>query len=299
MDRLKVMETFVEIAEAGSFAKAARKLSISRAVASNHIQQLETTLRAQLFHRTTRNIALTEAGERHLAFARRMLADFRSEYQTISQLQAYPSGTLRLTAPMGFGNARIAPIIMEFLSAHPGIRVSLDVHGRSQSPLDLKDAQFDLAICLIKRFDDSSYVGRRIGEERWVACASPDYLKRHPPVTVPSHLLQHNCMLILNDIHKPWTFESGKSRTAVNVTGSLAGSLTVCREGALAGLGIALLPTYTIEGDVAAGTLKTILPGHIAERRTVLALYNRDKYLPSKVRVFLDFLTKRLKKADR
>lgn len=294
MDRLKAIETFVEIVHAGSFSAAARKLHTSRAMASRHVQQLEEHLGAQLFNRTTRQLSLTEIGEEYFASCRKILAELADADLTASQLQAEPRGTLKITAPNSFGNLCLSPIIAEFLLTYPDITVSLALRSATFNAIDVADAGFDIVILLATKLEDTSLIARKLGEDHWIPCASPAYLKRHGVPQKPEDLAQHNCLLTREQSVDRWNFHSASGSQAVRVSGSLTGNVIAARAAAVAGAGIALLPTYCVGPDLAEGRLIRVCPGYGTDGRTLYALYPPGRYTPRKVRSFLDLMTRRL-----
>lgn len=298
MDRLKAIEVFVETVACGSFAGAARKMRTSRAMVSRYIQQLEEHLSAQLFNRTTRRLSLTEVGDEYFAACRRILSEIADADTAASQLQAEPRGTLKVTAPTSFGNLCLAPIVAEFIMSYPDITVSLALRRSSFSAIDLADSGADLAICFANHLTDTSFICRKIGEDQWVVCASPTYLERRGSPETPSDLADHNCLLTRGaQSGDVWRFMTATGRMPVKVHGSLISNIIAARAAALAGAGIALLPTYCVYNDLARGDLLQVCSRFGSEKRSIYALYPASRHTPRKVRVFIDFLATRLRTA--
>jgi DNA-binding transcriptional LysR family regulator len=296
VDRLKAIETFVEIVGSGSFSAAARKLRTSRAMVSRHVQQLEEYLGAQLFNRTTRQLSLTEIGEEYFNACKKILGELTEADTAASQLQAEPRGTLKITAPTSFGNLCLAPILAEFLVSYPDISASLVLRSTSLSDIEIADAGVDVAIVLTARLADSSFIARKIGDDRWIACASPAYLARNGAPQDPTDLAAHNCLLTWGEQNDDvWRFTRGGEGYSVRVSGSLTSNIIAARAAALAGVGIALLPTYCIGQDLAEGRLVQVCPSYDTDRRSIYALYSPSRYTPRKVRIFVDFLAERLR----
>ena len=193
MDRLKAIETFVRIAQTGSLSKAAQELGMSRALASTHLRQLEDHLGARLLNRTTRQLSLTEAGQEYLTFSQAALASFEEAEQSITRSRDEPRGTLKILASMAFGNLHLAPTAAEFSLQHPDIKISLILTDTSFSPFDLIDQGYDLAVWM-HAIEDMSIISAKLGDVRWPALASPDYLAKHPKPRHPSDLAQHPCL---------------------------------------------------------------------------------------------------------
>jgi DNA-binding transcriptional LysR family regulator len=296
MDRLRAIEVFVETVTCGSFAGAARKLHTSRAMVSRYIQQLEEHLSAQLFNRTTRRLMLTEVGEDYLTTCRRILAELADADAAASQLQAEPRGTLKISAPTSFGNLCLAPIVAEFILSYPDITVSLVLRRSSFSMIELADSGADIAVCFASHLTDTNFICRKIGEDQWVVCASPSYLERRGVPETPSDLANHNCLLTRGaQSGDVWRFMTATGRVPVKVGGSLISNIIAARAAAVAGAGIALLPTYCVHDDLARGNLVQICSNFGLEKRSIYALYPASRHTPRKVRVFLDFLAARLK----
>lgn len=296
MDRLKAIETFVEIVGSGSFSAAARKQRTSRAMVSRYVQQLEEYLGAQLFNRTTRQLSLTEIGEEYFSACKKILVELAEADAVASQLQAEPRGTLKVTAPTSFGNLCLAPILAEFLLTYPDITVSLVLRRTSFSDIEIADSGVDVAILLTAHLTDSSFIARKIGDDQWIACASPAYLARHGAPQSPADLKSHNCLLTRGEqTTDVWNFSRSGESHAIKVAGSLISNIIAARAAALAGVGIALLPTYCIGQDLAAGQLQQVCPTYDTDRRSIYALYSPSRYTPRKIRIFIDFVVERLR----
>ena len=177
-----------------SLAKAAGLLGLSRGVVSKHLQQLEEHLGVRLLKRTTRQTALTEIGSEYYATCTRILAEIEEEERAVSQFQVSPTGTLKLIAPMSFGNLYLGPIVAEFITMFPEIKVTLVLSDVSFTPVDLIDNGFDLAVRLAE-VQDTSIIARKVGHVRSVVCASAAYLERHGRPRIPADLTRHNCLV--------------------------------------------------------------------------------------------------------
>ncbi len=299
MDRLKTMETFVNVVKAGSLSRAARRLSLSRAIVTRHVQLLEDHLGARLLNRTTRKLALTDIGERYYAFCTKFLAELAEEDSAVSRQQNLPRGMLRLIAPPSFGNMRLAPIVADFMVAYPSIHILLTLTSFSIGELD--DRNFDLAVYPSSQPPDTGMTGRKVAEARWLICGAPKYLARHGAPLTPDDLAQHNCLAIrVADPSRHWTFFKDGEKISVRIAGSLiTNSVASAKSAVMAGVGISLLPLYCIGDDIANGRIQEILPGYSVASRPIYILYRYNRYLPSKIRVFVDFLTKSLSREDR
>ncbi len=291
MDRLKAIETFVRIAQTGSLSKAAQELGMSRALASAHLKQLEDHLGVRLMNRTTRQLSLTEAGQEYLAFSQTTLAAFEDAEQAVSRARDEPRGTLKILASMAFANIHLAPVAADFSLTYPEIKISLILTDTTFSPFDLIDQGYDLAVWM-HAIEDMSIISTKLGDVRWPALASPQYLRETKRPEHPSDLVSYSCLLhrsIAPDA--TWRFDGPDGQVAVKVAGPLlTNSVFALRAGALAGLGVTLLPTYFIEDDIRSGQLVEVFKDYDPPRRPIYVLYPHARYLPLKTRLFIDFL---------
>jgi DNA-binding transcriptional LysR family regulator len=298
MDVLKTMDSFVRVVGAGSFAAAAKQLGVSRAIVSKHIQSLEVHLGARLLNRSTRRLSLTEIGRSHHAFCVRILGQIEEQKAAVASLQNEPRGTLRVMAPKSFGNLYVGSAISDFVARYPQIKVSLLLQDATPNNCDLIDSGVDLAIRL-SPVADSSSIARQIGSSRWLLCATPGYLAAHGEPRTPNDLLQHNCLVHTKSApDNVWSLEGPHGIAQVTVEGSFAAnSALALRAAALKGLGIAMLPLYSISADLAARHLVQVLPEFLGPERPIIALYPHRPLLLAKVRLLVDFLSERFNQA--
>lgn len=294
MDLLRSMQTFVRVANAGSFAAASEQLGVSRANVSKQLQDLEGHLGARLFNRTTRRLGFTPIGIEYHAFCTRILSEISEEKEIIAQLQQEPRGMLKVMAPKSFGNLGLAPAIVDFMVRFPDISISMHLSDDSLNSRDLIDNGFDLAVRLAQ-VKESGVVARRIGALQWVICASPSYLARRGTPRTPEELSAHNCLVHLKSAPDgTWRFISPRKEKRIKVSGSLSiNSAPGLRTAVLRGLGIALLPAYCIIDDLRRGRLVEVLPGYQVPERPMFIVYPHRRQLPTKVRVFIDFMVER------
>ena len=264
---------------------------MSRALASAHLKQLEDHLGVRLMNRTTRQLSLTEAGQEYLAFSQTTLAAFEEAEQAVSRARDEPRGTLKILASMAFANIHLAPVAADFSLTYPEIKISLILTDTTFSPFDLIDQGYDLAIWM-HAIEDMSIISTKLGDVRWPALASPQYLRENKRPEHPSDLASHSCLLhrsIAPDA--TWRFDGPDGQVAVKVAGPLlTNSVFALRAGALAGLGVTLLPTYFIEDDIRSGQLVEVFKDYDPPRRPIYVLYPHARYLPLKTRLFIDFL---------
>lgn len=310
MSYISNLQLFVRVVEEGSFSAAARFLGQTPSSVSRQISQLESELKARVFHRTTRKQSLTEAGEIYYRHARRIVSDLAEARLAVNRLTDAPSGRLHITAEADFAVSFIAPIVPEFLEAYPDVQLRLSM---SANLVDIHEKGIDIAI-RFGHLDDSSLIARKIAISRSVICASPAYLAAHGTPLHPSDLVDHNCLSFRTQPGKKiWNFDakdaSGNSVKDkhgkvgsdgyfnVTVSGSVhADSLFFLRSVTMAGVGISMIPTWMIKDCLTEGTLVPLLPEYpLAPENTPFhAVFANNKHLAPKVRAFVDFLSQRL-----
>ena len=294
MDRIDAMKVFVVALDEGSLAGAGRKLGRSPAAVSRAIAFLEAHVGAELLHRTTRSIRLSEAGERYAAACRRVLAELDEADNVAGGERAAPRGTLTLSAPVISGEMVLRPILDAFLDAYPTVSARLMLVDRA---VNLIDEGVDAAL-RIGELADSSMVATRIGEVRRVVVAAPRYLKQNPRIEEPGDLAKHQ---IITMAHLPnsWTFPplAGSSAprsvqlTPRLVTNSIRGAVA----SAAGGRGVALFFSYQVSEQVQNGELEIVLAGHEPAALPVHVITPQGRLSVPKVRAFLDFAVPRLR----
>lgn len=293
MDSLQLMNVFVAVGEAESFAGGARKLRMSPPAVTRAIATLEAQLRVKLLTRTTRFVRVTEAGQRYLDDARRIIAEVREANEAAAGINAQPRGLLAVTAPVLFGRLFVTPGIVEYLQRYPGTEVSALFLDRV---VNLLEEGLDVGV-RIGELPDSSMKAIGVGHVRRVVCASPAYLKKHGTPRAPSELTRH--VVVLSSTVTPvaqWRF-AGDTKPAVV---SLRPRLTVTSneaaiEAACLGFGITRLLSYQVAPYLASGQLKTILEDFEPERSPVHVLHREGPYASAKIRAFVDLLAGRLR----
>ena len=288
MDRFLEMRTFATVVEAGSFVAAAEALGLSKPAVSRHVNELETRLGTRLLHRTTRRLSLTPEGELFLARCQSLLADLAEAEAEVSARSAQAVGTVRVSAPLTFGNLHLAPRWAAFEARHPQVQLEVTLSDRV---VDLVDEGYDLAI-RIARLDASSLVSRPLSSTRMVLCAAPAYLKRHGTPAHPSELSQHTVWAYSGfSMGDAWPFEGPQGKVTAQVRPTLrSNSGDTCRIGALLGHAIVLQPSFLVGPDIADGTLVELMPEYRSLRLGIHAVYPSRKHLPSKVRLLVDHL---------
>lgn len=293
MDSFRAIQVFVRVVQHGSLSSAARQLGSSPASVSRQIRALEDTLGARLLNRTSRKLTLTEAGETYFQHAEQILHHFDEAQHSISQLQRSPRGTLRVHSRILVGQLYIIPALTDFLLRHSEIKVDLMLSNR---PIDLVEQNIDIDI-RIGKLSDSSLIAKRLAVSQRVVCAAPSYLARHPPITCPQDLVQHNCLTYrLNMGSVQWRFLGADGATTdVAVSGSLQTDYgPALRSAALGGLGLALMPDWSVRDDIQRGLLVRLFPEHQVSfmefDNGVYAVYQRSRHMSTKVRLFVNHL---------
>lgn len=288
MDRLLAMEAFVRVVDAGSFSTAARQWGRSKAVVSKYIAALEEHLGVELLRRTTRSLSLTEAGRAYRERCTDVLGEIQSLEASLRESIAAPRGPLRVTAPPGLASHYLEVLTTRFLERFPEVTIDLDLTHRM---VDLVEENIDVAIRVTEP-RDSSLVARRIAPVRIVAVAAPSYLRRRGTPKKPADLRDHDCLVDTNFLDQQrWRFQTRTKAETITVDGPLrVNSPDAVRELAEAGLGIALVPDFVAKDALRAGTLREVLKGTVALRWSLLAVYPRRRYLPLRVRAYVDHL---------
>ncbi len=289
MDRLHSMRAFTKVVEFGGFAAAAREMGLSRSVVNKAVIGLENELGTQLLRRSTRQVTATESG---LAFYERclgILAEFDDAISAVRELQAHPTGHLRVNAPMSFGTLHLADPVAQFMANYPDVRVEFVLNDRFIDPIE---EGFDVTIRVGEPQHSSSLIACDIAPSRRVLTASPAYLERFGEPADPAELRQHRCLHYgYLSSGSQWRLHGpqGEQTYAINcVMWSNNGELL--RHAAMRDQGIALLPTFIVGDALQNGELLSILNAFAPPDTHLLALYPRHRHLSSKVRFFVDFL---------
>ena len=284
MSDIADLEIFARVVTAGSMSAAGREMALSPAVVSKRIRRLEDRLGTRLLQRTTRQIALTEAGQGFYERVTAILASIEEAESFVSRRSALARGTV--SAPTSFGRLHIAPYLGEFLDKNPDLGINLVL---SDDFVDVVGEGFDLAI-RIAELADSSLVVRRLAPAHRVLCASPKYLDKHGMPRTVEELSKHICLAAAHQ--DPWRLEGPAGPVTVRASGPVqTNSSEVVREMTLAGVGIALRSTWDVGPDLSSGRLRIVLPEYRASRHVgVHAVYPSRRFLAAKVRVFIDYL---------
>jgi DNA-binding transcriptional LysR family regulator len=301
MDRLKLMETYTAVVKLGSYTRAAKELGVTRAMVSKRIQDLEASLAVKLLNRNTHRLSPTMTGIDYYENCVILLAEMHALEERMQAKRTVLRGEIKILSSKTFSETMLGPIIAEFCRIHPGISVHITLRDRDETPngLDLTAGGFDIAVRTLPA-RDSSVIARPIVGLPRVLVASPDYLVRAGTPRSPAELAKHSCLDPSGAAHSTWTFHGPKGRTSVRISGALhANSSLVVRHGAVSGLGVAILREYLVAENLNDGTLVRILEDHAIDERTLYVVYQRDRFQPARVRLFIDYLTNRMKELSR
>ncbi len=287
MNTLDDMRMLVEVVDRGAFTEAARRLGMSKQLVSRRIMALEDRLGVQLLTRTTRRLTPTEAGREYAERARRILADVAEADMIVGGRNPEPRGLLRVSAPLSFGISHLSPILTGFKSVHPAVEIDVDLSDR---PVDLVAEGYDVAV-RIGVLKDSSLIARKLMEVRFAVCGSPDYLRRRGVPQTLADLKDHECLAYRHSAGLAWTFGSADRIESEAVSGSFrANNGEVLRDAAIAGLGLAQLPTFIVSGPLADGSLIRVLDAAPMPTGAVYAVHPAHRQRSVTVRAFTDYL---------
>lgn len=285
---------FVLAAEKLNISAAGRDLNMAPAVASARLAKLERKLGADLLRRSTRKVALSLEGAEFLPYAREILAQEDAAHAALGRGNIVPTGTLRFTAPSTFAQLYIAPILPEFLEAHPGISLDLRL---TDMAFDLIQGSFDLAL-RNSALPDSSLKGRKLGDDRRILCASPAYLAQHGAPAHPDELASHQLIAFKEQSPLPLIAQDGATG---RFDPRLAGCKLIVDDGlsqkiaTTAGAGISMNSLWSVHRELADGSLVRVLPDYEVDDQTALwIVYPKSNVLTAKVRIFIDFLLEKI-----
>lgn len=291
--RIEDLQVYIGVVDAGSLTAAARNLQLPKSNVSRRLARLEQRLGARLLNRTTRSLQVTEAGAQFYEHCGQILERLEASLARMQVADATLSGHLSVYAPFGFFRYVVGDLLVELARRCPRLRFEL-LSGAGRPHL-LHD-NIDVMIH-IDEPHDSALVARRIAVAWASFYASPDYLARAGTPAAPPELLDHDCIVELTHerVPRPWTYREGTQAVVLPVKEHYAcDTVDVCRELTVQGLGVAMLPGFLCNDDVAAGRLVELFGARYRLRRHFYAVYASRRFVPAKVRVFVDFLAERL-----
>lgn len=295
---LEALAIVAKVAETRSFAAAAADLALSKATVSKAVSRLEVRLGTRLFNRTSRRLAITEAGRRLAERAARVLAEGEAAESEALAQSSVPRGTVRLAAPMSFGLTEIAPLLPDFMALYPQVTIDLNL---SDQVIDLIGEGFDAAL-RISVLPDSSLVARRLCDVAAHVVAAPSYWQRRGRPAHPLHLADHACLGYSYQRNPGiWSFSNAKGEQAsVRIAGPLrANSGDALMPALLAGLGVALEPDFIVREALADGRLEAVLTDWVAPAGGLHLVMPPGGPRPARIEVLIDFLADRLVRRER
>jgi DNA-binding transcriptional LysR family regulator len=297
MDRIESMRTFLRVVDSGSFTAAAGVTNASVASTSRAVSELEAHLHTRLLTRSTRRLAVTEAGTRYLARCRKILEDIDSAEAEASSAQDRPSGMLRMHSYASVGQHYVLPSISSYRKLYRDVSVELTL---LQKAPNLFDGSADVAVVTAPRLPDSELISHHIGSTFNILCASPAYLESKGPPLAPEELARRECLVL----HTPgfptdqWTLEGPAGRSELRVSGpvqtNVAESLLVAVR---QNMGIASVPVYAAIDGLRTGSLVRVLPEYALQRINIYAIYASRQYVDAKIRTWIEFIRDYLPRA--
>jgi DNA-binding transcriptional LysR family regulator len=287
MDKLTAATVFSDLVSTKSFTETAERLDMSRAMVTRYVGDLEDWLQVRLFHRTTRRVSLTSAGEQCQPLIQ-MWLDMADNLQQSMKPSGMLTGKIRVATSMSFGHAQLIPALSFFLKQHPKVAIDIDLEDQVAN---LAESQIDLAIRIASN-PDPSLIGKPIAICQSVIVASPEYLARMPQIKEPQDLINHDCLGYRNFERHVWHLSKGDINESVDITSRLtANEATTLLKASLNGMGIALQPSYLANQFLKAEALVQVLPDWAPNDLTIYALYSSRKHLSPSVRELIDYLS--------
>ncbi|MFD2207388.1 LysR family transcriptional regulator [Kiloniella antarctica] len=286
-NHLEAMAVFASVVQEASFTKAAHRLGCSKAHVSQMVSRLEQRFSTQLLFRTTRRLDLTEAGKVYLEYCLDILQTSQEAEKALETLKGTVTGTLRLSAPISFGEVFLGDITLGFSRLFPEIRFELELDNRIK---DLQFEKIDVALRATSQLDDD-LVAIKVGNWKEYICASPEYLLGKKTIIQPSDLVVHDCLLNTRNLETViWRFRKDRENFAIPIEGTLSvHHFPMIKNALLKGAGVAKLPSYLAEEEIKKGRLTHLLPDYLVEQYPIFIVYPYQKKLPLKLRKFIDY----------
>jgi DNA-binding transcriptional LysR family regulator len=291
---LNDIQVFMAVVDAGSFIAGGHAMGLSRSAAGKAITRLEERLGTRLLNRTTRALSLTDEGREFYQRGLQILASVDDAEASVAGTKSTARGVLRLTVPAAFGRLLLLPLLAKYLAAWPDVQVEMSFSDRQA---DLVDEGFDLAVRMGVTAPDTRLVSRVVAKYQTVLCASPTYLAKHGEPRDVDALAGHDCLLFssrnqkqswrLRDDQGIWVKAMGRSRLRLDNGEAI-------RDAALSGLGIAYLPDFLVNEELATGRLKQVLTGVEGEEVRIVTLYPNKRLLEPRVRRFIELMVEEL-----
>ncbi len=288
-ERFAGIRAFVQAVEAGSFSRAAQQLGMSPSSVGKAVARLEQRLDVRLFHRTTRSLSLTDEGLAFHDSCVRALAELEQAESTLAERRIQPAGRLRIAVPVLLGRDWVMPLLLQLAADYP----ALDIEARfSNQPVDFAEQGCDLAVRIGLLDDSASLAARQLGVQKLVVCAAPAYLARHGAPATPQALNGHACIGMLRDEQlEAWQLREASGNISVNISARLRlGHLEAVRQAALAGHGLAQLPRWLVEKELASGQLQAVLEAFAGPGLPLYAAWPASRAMTARLRLVIDTL---------
>jgi DNA-binding transcriptional LysR family regulator len=298
MSSLNRLLYFNCVVETGSISEASRIFDVQPSSISRQLAVLEQELGVRLLNKTTRNTGLTEAGHKYYEFSQRIVSEFDEAKRVVNDLQEKPKGQLKVSMTVGFGESVVLPLISKFMSLYPDIDIKLELTERV---VDLVEENIDVAI-RSGRLPDSSMIAKRLANNNFLLCASPQYLANKGTPDSPEDLIDHQCIRYSYSRWKDWfLMTDGRTKLTINKAISV-NSVNGQKQLVLNDTGLALMPYWAIKNELANGSINQVMPEHIfspyEELSATYAIYLKRDLISPKTRVFLDFLSENIAGLD-
>lgn len=292
MNVLLSMKVFRRVAETRNFSEVARELDLSQPTVSKHVAALEKHLNVKLLSRTTRQLRLTDVGKQYYDRCVHILDELLETESTLRNQQSLPTGTLRINTPVTFGELNIVPHVWQFLAEYPELNIDLIMDDHY---VDLVKEGVDMAI-RVGPLTDSSLIARKIGDSPRVTVASPDYLATNGEPDTLQDLNAHKCIVYtLLTTRNEWHFTGPRGKETIRVSGRFSvNNPRTIRQAVLAGQGIAVTPVWLMGDYIETGQVKVILDKYVPTPLEVNAVYPERRFVPAKVRYFIDYIRTKL-----
>jgi len=294
MDKLEAMQTFVRVAEAGSFIAVASQLQVARSVVTRQVAALERQLGTKLITRSTRSLTLTAAGSTYLGKCREILSMVDAAESSLAEEKTIPRGRIRLGLPLTYGLQALVPVLLDFAREQPLVELIMDL---SDQRANLIEEGLDLSIRITADLQPGDIV-RKLGECRLLTLASPDYLAQHGEPRHPSDLRQHACLIYASDRSiSTWAFQDKGEPLQVPVRGRIVANNGVAlTEAAARGMGITRQPDFIAAPYLASGQLRTVLADFENAPLGIYAVLPSNRYIPQRVSVLIEHLARVLQR---
>jgi len=284
------MRVFAKVVEHGSFARAAVALDMSNTVVTRNVADLEAHLGTRLLNRTTRKLSLTETGQSYLERVKQILTDIDDADAIASSSARKASGTLRIYCQHSFGQSQLARLLPLYAEAMPDVVLDVTL---ADYAIDLVEEGYDIGILLGLQKFDATMIARRLAMSKLVLCASPDYIARHGSPATPMDVSEHKCLnFAFEQLRHSWPVSWGTEKGDIPITSRVVSNNgTILRYAALAGMGIMVRSSFTLDDDFTSGRLVQLLKGHHLGMMPINLVYPSRRLMSYKVRSFVDFMS--------